>query len=78
MKKVIEDAVVSNATAKKRERKPMYNHDMAHCGEHGCALSDKCYRYWLGTQLVAHGWTTALFLNKTGVGCEYFLDIDNY
>ena len=58
---------------------PMYQHDCTHCANNECKKKDQCYRYWLGKNLIKHGWTTAYFYNgEGGENCKYFTNINNY
>lgn len=65
---------------KEKEHTPLYNHDVAHCKQDGCPLRELCYRYWLGTQVLKHGWTTAWYVNPPRIGndCRYFTNKNNY
>ena len=54
---------------------------MIHCAQHTCAEKNKCYRYWLGENLKKSGFTLATYFRPNvpvEVGCEYFLDKENY
>ena len=53
-----------------------YTHDMMHCSQDKCKLKDKCYRYWLGTQAVKHGYQYASYYypeHEVTNGCDYYL-----
>lgn len=61
---------------------PHYQNDIMHCQREQCPKKEQCYRYWLGQNAVANGFTTfsVYWPSKHIVlaNCRYFLDIKDY
>lgn len=64
-------------------KNPRYTHDMMHCQQEQCPNKAKCYRYWLGQNAIANGFTTfsVYYPNKKTTilaNCKYYLNIKDY
>ena len=62
---------------------PIYQNDMVHCSQERCTKKDKCYRYWLGKEIINTQHRLASYYcpppkKILGDKCDIFLDIKDY